>query len=116
MSGTPAGQIGAPVLGQVQLAVDEAMTQLGDQGQEDTGLTVFHTPGAPAILGGHTSGVAAAFGEAGLINDKDWEGGLSSRSLWQDRGRTERLADHRPQIIADPVLVPDGMRAQTLHA
>ena len=76
MSGVPARQIRAPVFGQVQFAVDEGMTQRGDKGQENTSLAVFHTPGASAILGGDTSGVASAFGKAALIKDENREGDL----------------------------------------
>jgi len=76
MGGVPAREIGAPVLGQIQLTIDEGMTQRGDRGKEDTSLAVFHTPGAPAILGGDTSAVASVFGKAAFIKDQDWEGGF----------------------------------------
>src|SRR5436305_8801975 len=92
------------------------MSQCCHVREEDTSLAVFHTPGAPAILGSDTSGVAAAFGKAALINDEDWEGSSSPRSCQSERGQAERLADQRAQIVADPVLVPDGTREQTLHA
>ena len=117
MGGLPARQISAPVFGQIQFTVDESMALFSDVREEDTDLTVFHTPGAPAILGGHTSRVASALGEAALINDENREGSCRLELLlWQDRGWAERLADQRPQIVADPIFVPDGTREQTLHA
>jgi hypothetical protein len=51
MSGEPSGRVGAPVFGQIQLAVDEGMPLRRDVGEKDAHLAVFHAPGAPAILG-----------------------------------------------------------------
>jgi hypothetical protein len=96
-------------LGQVQLAVDEAMTQGGDVREKDAHLAVFHAAGAAAVLGADASRVLALFGKATFVNDEDWERGSSLGLLWQDRGRTERLVDECAQIVADPVLVPDSM-------
>lgn len=70
VGGLPARQISAPVFGQIQFAVDESVALFCDVGEKDADLTVFHTPGAPAILGGDTSGVAAAFGKAAFVNDE----------------------------------------------
>src|SRR5207248_3422222 len=73
MGGVSTRQIGTPVLGQVQLAVDESMTTGGDVGEKDADLAVFDTPGEPAILGSDASGVAAAFGKAAFVKDQDRE-------------------------------------------
>ncbi len=73
MSGLTARQIRAPVFGQVQCTVDEGMAQRRDVGEEDSDLAVFHTPGEPAILGSHASGVTPAFGEAAFVNGEDRE-------------------------------------------
>src|SRR5437899_4433524 len=116
MGGVPAREIGAPVLGQIQLTIDEGMTQRGDIGKEDTNLTVFHTPGAPAILGGDTSGVASTFGKATFVNDEHREGCLVLGAGVHQGRRVQALADQRTQIVADPVFVPDSTREQTLYA
>jgi hypothetical protein len=82
MGGLPARQIRAPVLGQIQLAVDESMGKLGDVREEDADLAVFHAPGTSAILGADASGVVSAFGKSAFINDEhreDLSGSLRSR-------------------------------------
>jgi hypothetical protein len=66
-----ARQISTPVCGQIQLAVDEAMTQVGNVGEKNADLTVFDASGASAILRGHPGRMAAAFGKAAFIKDQD---------------------------------------------
>src|SRR5260370_25405333 len=116
MGGVPAQYISTPVFGQVQLAVDESMSQRGDKGKEDTDLAVFHTPGAPAILGGDTSGVAAAFGEAAFVNDKHRPERLGGGTDWHQGRRVQALADPRTAIVAGPALVPEHNGEETLHS
>src|SRR6266700_176971 len=116
MGGEAAGRIVAPVLWQVQLAIDEPVALGGDVGEEDAHLAVFDAPGAAAILGLHTSGVTAALGKATFIHDQHREGGGRLRRLrGPGRGR-ERLPEEGAQLIAYPVVIPDGVRQQTLHA
>ncbi len=64
MRGLPAQRVGAPVFGQIQLAVDEGMAGGSHIGEKDADLAVFHTPGQPAILGADASRVTSAFGKA----------------------------------------------------
>jgi hypothetical protein len=77
MSGLPPGWVGAPVLGQIQLAVDEGMAGGGHIGEKDADLAVFHAPGPPAILGADAGRVTPAFGKATFIDDQDREGCLA---------------------------------------
>ena len=69
----PAKQISAPVLGQIQFAVDEAMAPLRDVREKHADLTIFDAPGASAILGSDASGVAPAFGNATFVKDEQRE-------------------------------------------
>lgn len=76
MSGLPPGWVGAPVLGQIQCAVDEGMADSRDRGEENAHLAVFHAPGPPAILGPAARRVAPAFGKATFIQDQQRKGRL----------------------------------------
>src|SRR5262245_56216670 len=67
MSGAPTRQISTPLLGQVQLTVDESMTQCGDVGEKDSHLAVFHAPRVPAVLRPNASRVLASFGKATFV-------------------------------------------------
>ncbi len=81
MSGLPAGGIVAPVLRQIQVAVDQAVAQSGDEGEEHADLAVFHAASGPTILGLDTGGVRAAFGKAAFIEDQQGKEGIGcSRS------------------------------------
>jgi hypothetical protein len=62
MGGVPARQIAAPVVGQIQLTVDEGVASGGDVGEEDADLTVFHPSRQPTVLRSDASGVTAPFG------------------------------------------------------
>jgi hypothetical protein len=73
MGGLSAGGILAPLLGQIQVTVDQAMAQGGDVGEKDADLAVVDAAGGPAILGLDTSGVRAAFGKAAFIQDQKGE-------------------------------------------
>lgn len=78
VGGLASREISAPVFGQVQFAIDEAMALLGDVGEENTNLTVLDGSAHAAILDGDASGVATAFGQGALINSqngKDRRGG-----------------------------------------
>jgi hypothetical protein len=76
MSGLLAWQIGTPVFGQVQLAVDEGVSCGRHVGEEDTDLAIFDTTSEPAVLGCDARGVTPAFGKATFVNDKHREGRL----------------------------------------
>ena len=73
MSRLPARSIVAPVLGQIQFAIDEGMAQGRHVGEENAHLAVFHAVGESAILGSDASGVVTAFEEATFVNDEDGE-------------------------------------------
>ena len=116
MGGEAAGRVSAPVLGQVQLAINEAVALCRDIGEEHADLAVFDAPGAAAILRLDTGGVVAAFGKATFIQDPHGQG-RRRLSRFAGRGRrAERLAEEGAQFIAHPVVIPDGLREQTLHA
>ena len=74
VSSLSAWQISTPVFGEIQFAVDEAMAQLRDVGEEDADLTMFDAPGASAILRCDARRVATAFGKATFIQDENGEG------------------------------------------
>jgi len=114
MSGEPSGWVGAPVLGQIQLAVDEGMAGGGHVGEKDAHLAVFHAPGPPAILGADARRVAPAFGKAAFIQDQHRKGHIV-RFIWQQL-RTQGLSDQGAHVIAHPILVPDGLGEQALDA
>lgn len=73
VSSTAAWQVSAPLLGQVQLAVDEGMAALGDVGEEDANLAVLDGAAGTAILLSDTSGVVATFGTPALIGSENGE-------------------------------------------
>ncbi len=116
MSGLTARQISAPVLGQIEFAVDEGMAQFGDVGKEDADLTVFDLSRGPAILPPDTRRVAAAFGEAAFVDDHNRIQWLGISASGNQRRRKEGLAHQGAQFIAAAVLVPDGPREQALYA
>ena len=116
VSGLAAWQISTPVFGQIQLAVDEAMTQRRDVGEKNADLTVFDVPGASAILGGDPGRMATAFGKATFIEDEDRIERLGVGASGNQGRRRERLADEGAQRIAHGLLIPDGAREQALHA
>src|SRR5258706_16444589 len=70
MGGLSAGGILAPLLGQIQVAVDQAVAQGGDGGEKDADLAVVHTAGGSAILGLDGSGGGAAFWKGAFIKDQ----------------------------------------------
>src|SRR5258708_6387621 len=108
VSRSPAWLIGAPVFGEIQLAVNEGMTQSGDVGEEDADLTMLDASGESAILWSNACGVGAAFGEATFVHDKHGEGCLGLRTFRHQRERVEHLAYQRTQCIAHAILVPGG--------
>ena len=73
LSSLLAWQIGTPVFGQVQLAVDEGVSQGRHVGEEDTNLAIFDTTSEPAIMESDARGVTPAFGHATFVNDKHRE-------------------------------------------
>jgi hypothetical protein len=88
----------------------------GDVGDKDADLAIFHAPGASAILGSDTRGVASAFGEATFVKDEDRKNRFML-GAGGDLGRgMQALRDQRTKIIAHAILVPDGTRKQALHA
>jgi hypothetical protein len=88
MSGLPADRVSAPVLGQIQFAVDEGMPLRGDVGEEDAHLAVLHPAGAPAILRADAGRVVPAFGKAAFIEHQDREGRLV---LWRRLRREQGM-------------------------
>ena len=64
VSGLPTRQIVAPVLGQIQLPINEGMAQGRHVGEEDAHLTIFDPSRHPAILRLHARRVAAPLGKA----------------------------------------------------
>ena len=108
MGGLPAWAIGTPVLGQIQLAVDEGMTGGGHVGEEDAHLAVFHAPSAPTILGPDARRVAAALGKAAFIQDQHGEGRLAGWLLLGRQRRAQAGRDQGAQVVTHRVLVPNG--------
>jgi hypothetical protein len=93
VSGSPPWQVGAPLLRDVQLAINEGMAVLGDGGEEDANLTVLDRAADATKLGRDASGVVAALGEAALINDQDREDLRGCGRGGHKRGREQGLAD-----------------------
>jgi hypothetical protein len=116
VSGSPAGRILAPVLGQIQFTINEGVSQGGDIADKDADLTIFHPAGDATILRPHPGGVLAAFGQATFIEGQHREELVGRSLLGQDGRRLQGLLDHGTQFIANPVLVPDRSREQALHA
>ena len=116
MSALTAGLIGAPVLGQIQLAVNETMTQFGDEGKKDADLAVLDAAGASAILGSDPCRVAAAFGKAAFIEDENRIERLVVGGGRKQRRWREGVADQGAHGVADSTLIPDGVGEQALHA
>src|SRR5215472_7610497 len=116
MSSAPARQVSAPVFGQIQLAVNEGVAQGRDVGEKNADLAVFDASGASAILQPDTGGMAATFGEAAFVQDKDWERRLFLRAVRRKGRGSQHLADQGTQLIAHAVLVPGGLREQALDA
>ena len=114
MSGLPTHSIVAPLLRDIQFAVDQAMAQGGDVGEENADLAVFHPSADPAILGLDACGVGAAFGKAAFIKDQNGKEGIGlSRG---GGGRQQSLDQGGTQGIAYARFVPHGMGEQTLYA
>src|SRR5437588_3834256 len=108
MSGLSAVGILAPCLWQIQVAVDQAVAQGGDEGEEDAHLAVVDAAGGPTILGPDASRVGAAFGKAAFIEDQEGEEWIGcSRS---GRRRQQGLDEGSAQGITHGVFVPDGAR------
>jgi hypothetical protein len=107
-----ARQISAPVLRHIQLAINESMAQSSDVAEKDAHLTILDLAAHATILRGHGCGVLSAFGKATFIEHQQGEGSLLR---WGVRGE-QALFDQSAQLIADGVLIPDGLREQALHA
>jgi hypothetical protein len=73
VGGVPARQISTPLLGQIQLAVDESMSEGAHVGKKNADLAIFHAPCQSAILRSNASGVTATFGQATFIDDEHRE-------------------------------------------
>jgi hypothetical protein len=116
VGGEPSGRVGAPVFRQIQLAIDEAMADSGDVGEEDAYLAVFHAPGAPTILGADADRVAAALGKAAFIEHQDREGRLVGWLVLEGQRRAQADRDQGAQVVTHRVLVPNGCREQALDA
>jgi hypothetical protein len=93
MGSAPTRPIGAPVFGQIQLAVDEGMAQGRHVDEKHADLAVFDPSGASAVLQPDASGVAAAFREAAFIQDEHGERGRGVRTLRWKGGGSQDLAD-----------------------
>src|SRR5438067_2449849 len=105
MSGLPAGGILAPVLWQIQLAIDEGMAAGGDVGEKDPDLAIFDAAGEATVLRPDPGRVLAALGDGTFIEGQHREDRLGGSLLRQDEGRLQGLFDKGPQLIANPVLV-----------
>jgi hypothetical protein len=88
MSGLPAGGIVAPVLWQIQVAVDQPVAQGGDVGEEDADLAVVDAASGPTILRLDASRVGAAFGKGAFIEDQQGKEriGCSRRGCRRQQG------------------------------
>jgi hypothetical protein len=62
--------VAGPVLGQIEPCVDEAMALAAAKNSTDGDLAIVDLSQAAAILPGHTDGLAALFGKAGVIDDE----------------------------------------------
>jgi len=115
MSCLPMSHVVDPIFWQVQFAIDKGMSQGGHVGEEDANLTIVHLSGRAAILLLDSGRLGAPFGKATFINDVHGIGCLVSntRTLWR---RVQALQSVRPQLIANPLFIPDGPREQALHA
>jgi hypothetical protein len=95
-----------PLLGQIQLAVDEHLRLGGDQariGEEDADLAIVELSGGPAVLALHPCRLRPLLEEARLIDH-------------QDRGRIGQVLAHiRHQIVAHGVHVPARGVQEALH-
>ena len=71
--------------------------------QKDADLTVLDVPAGPAVLHLHARRLAAALGEATLVNHHN---GILSAELLQDIGT---------QVVTYPIGIPDSIGEQALH-
>ena len=115
VSGEPAWQIGAPIFRQIQLAVDEGVALLGDVGEKNADLAIFHFSSPSAMLDPDASRMVAPFREAAFINDEHRERGVGSRRLRRKGRWGEGSCGEFAQFIANAFLVPAGTGEQALH-
>ena len=123
MGSLPAWQIAAPLLGQVQFAVDQGMAASGDVGEEDADLAIFHASAHATILRCDASGVATAFGNyvSSKITTLDQQEELVATSPLADslpRFSVTNLHTLREQKFAaglhkEPVVLPISFNAST---
>jgi len=103
MGGQTSLRVLAPVQGQIQLTVNQAMTTRGDVGEKDADLTILDLPSGATILQPHASRLGTALGKAAFIND-------------QDRRLLAELLQHvAAHLIAHAIGIPDGAGEQALH-
>ena len=69
MGGQTSLRVLAPVQGQIQLTVNQAMTTRGDVGEKDADLTILDFPSGATILQPHASRLAAPLRKPAFIND-----------------------------------------------
>jgi len=96
MGGSTALPILAPVQGQIQLTVNQAMSTPRDVGQKDADLTILDLPGGATLLQPYASRLGAPFGKTAFVDDQD--GRLLAQLL-------QHVAAH---LIAHALGVPDG--------
>ena len=104
MGGSTAIRVLAPVQGQIQLTVNQAMATPRDVGQKDADLTILDLPGGATILQPYASRLGAPFGKAAFVDDQD------------GRLQAQLLKHIGTQIITYTIGVPDGAGKQALHA
>src|SRR5215218_3670562 len=94
----------SPLLGQIQLPVDESLTPKGGIGQKHPDLAVLRLAGGAGVLALDPGAALALLDEARLIDDED-------RTLL-----AQMLSHIASQIVAHEIGVPVGSSQQMLYA
>ncbi len=89
---------------QIEFSVDEAMSRRRHIAQKHAHLTVLDLPAGAAVLHLDAGRLAAALGEAALV---DHYNGIA---------RAELLQDVATQVLTHETRIPDGAREQAVHA
>jgi hypothetical protein len=71
MGGQTSLRVLAPVQGQIQLTVNQAMSTCRDVAEKDADLTLLDLPGGSTILRSHPSRLGAPLGKPAFIDDQD---------------------------------------------